>query len=111
MYSPAISRPRDGVSRPSSKSEARKDTCPRSEFGVMCSVTTRISGVRPSGGAAHTTVASTATSAVARSALLFIVEFIEPGHLNRLQLGLVGFLGIVVEFVQLGDPFVQVRKA
>lgn len=47
MYSAAISSPRDGVSLPSSKSDARNDTSARSAFGVMWAVTIRISGVMP----------------------------------------------------------------
>ena len=34
--------------------------------------------------------------------------FVQPGHLDRLQLALRGRLGIVLEVVQFGDPLVQV---
>src|SRR5665213_3930994 len=99
MYSPAMSSPRDGVSRPSSKSEARNETSPRREFAVMWPSTMRISGVI----CAPTVVQNAANSTAMRS--LVIVEFFQPCHLYRFQLRLVGFLGIVFESVELRDPF------
>src|SRR5690349_9393192 len=98
MYSAAMSSPRDGVSRPSSKSEARNETSPRKEFAVMWPWTMRISGVI----CAQATVQNAANSTAMRS--LVIVEFFQPGHLNRFQLRLVGFLGIIFESVQFRDP-------
>src|SRR5665213_4228595 len=98
MYSPAMSSPRDGVSRPSSKSEARNETSPRKEFAVMWPSTIRISGVI----CAPTAVQNAANNTAERS--LVIVEFFQPGHLYCFQLGLVGFLRIVFESVQLSNP-------
>jgi len=42
---------------------------------------------------------------------LAILKFLVPGHLNRFQLGFIGFLRIAGETGELGDPFVHVREA
>src|SRR5262249_3178940 len=60
---------------------------------------------------AKTAAANAPSSAAARRGVLFIVEFFQPSHLNRFQLGFVGFLRIVVETFQFRDPLVQVREA
>src|SRR5579862_9709705 len=113
MYSAAISSPREGVSRPSSRSEARNETCPRREPAEMWLVTIRISGVTRTGSAANAQPHSASASAANRTiftgrASLLILILVEPRHLNRLQFSFVRFLGIVGKLVKLGDPFMQV---
>src|ERR1700732_2272567 len=44
MYSAARSSPRQGVPRPSSRSDAMKERCPRSESAEMRSSTARVCG-------------------------------------------------------------------
>src|SRR5579872_3711136 len=40
-----------------------------------------------------------------------VLVFLQPRHLDRLQLGFVRGLGVVVKIVYLSDPLVQIRVA
>src|SRR5579864_1938463 len=58
MYSAATSSPRDGVLRPSSRSDAMNERCPRSEFAEMCRTTARSASESGAGGVAAGSVRS-----------------------------------------------------